>query len=172
MSVNINGTTGVSLTQDSTISQGKLAPNVAGNGPCFSASLGSALTVVSNTYTKIPLNAKSFDTTNAFDSVTNYRFQPLVSGYYQFNAYSIFVSSTNNLQLAEIAFSKNGGGALAGSSYTYIAAGGIAQITGTVAYLIYLNGSTDYVELTGRIVGAGTLTVNGATLQGFLARAA
>ena len=38
------------------------------------------------TNTKIVFNAKEFDTANAFDSTTNYRFTPQVAGYYQFNS--------------------------------------------------------------------------------------
>ncbi len=42
--------------------------------------------IPSGTWTKVNLNAESFDLGNDFDTTTNYRFNVPVSGYYQINA--------------------------------------------------------------------------------------
>lgn len=49
--------------------------------PIFSANLNQARSSTINTWTKVPFNAKEFDTSNAFDT-TNSRFQPTQAGYY------------------------------------------------------------------------------------------
>ena len=58
---------------------------VSGNMPAFSAYLGTSQTVTTDVATKLQLNTEVFDTASAFDSTTNYRFQPTVAGYYQLN---------------------------------------------------------------------------------------
>ena len=56
-------------------------------GPAFYAyQSASGQSITTSTYTKIVFDTKAFDTANAFDNTTNYRFQPTVAGYYQFNA--------------------------------------------------------------------------------------
>jgi hypothetical protein len=69
--------TGTVLTTASTVIQKAM--------PAFRAYKTSAQTISSSTFTKVSLQAESFDVTNAFDSTTNYRFQPTVAGYYQAN---------------------------------------------------------------------------------------
>ena len=68
---------------DASVTQAKLGAGVSGNGPAFSANRATSnQTVTSAALTKVQLNAETFDTDNAFDSTTNYRFQPTVAGYY------------------------------------------------------------------------------------------
>lgn len=170
MPTQIDGTTGVSKVQDGAVVQADLAANVVGNGPAFQASMSSSVALTSNVLTKLAVNSEAFDTANAFDAVTNYRFQPAVAGYYQFNGFVVGISASTTLQLGVLTLNKNGT-PLIGSSCTYIVSG-ITNQDANVSGMIYLNGTTDYVELWGRIVGSGTLTMPTATLQGFLARAA
>jgi len=56
---------------------------VSGNMPAFSAYLSTNQTISTGTDTKVQFNTKTFDTANAYDNVTNYRFTPLVAGYYE-----------------------------------------------------------------------------------------
>jgi hypothetical protein len=113
---------------------------VSGNQPAFSAYQSSAQSVANNTWTKVQLQTENFDTANAFDSTTNYRFTPLVAGYYQINGNTVLglLSGTIGTQIY-----KNGSGASLGTYGTQI--GGFGS--SAVSTLIYLNGSTDYVEL-------------------------
>ena len=119
------------------VTQSKLAAGVAGNGPAFSAIVGTAQAVTASTWTKIQFNTKEFDTNSNYDNATNYRFTPTVAGYYQVNISIGSLSSTfsgTNLT----AVYKNGTIFKANGLTTYGAS--------TVCFIIYLNGSTDYIE--------------------------
>jgi hypothetical protein len=145
---------------------------VSGNMPAFSAymgTLGTTQSVTSTTWTKVALIAKEFDTANCFDSTTNYRFTPNVAGYYQFTA--SVETSIGAATRFQCGIYKNG--ALYKKGYDQNA----TNVTNcTVAALVYLNGSTDYVELYGYIVGSSPTFYSGAGitsfLQGVLVRAA
>ena len=137
--------TGTLLTTASTavVTQAMLSTNVAGNGPAFSA-YGTALQSASNaTFTKIAYNTEEFDTASYYDSTTNYRFTPLIAGYYQFNA---TIGSSNAVTgFVGLSFYKNGSRFKDG---TFGTNGNNGPICSGSA-LIYLNGSTDYVEVFG-----------------------
>ena len=136
-------------------------------GPAFSAYQSSAQTLSSTTLTKLQFQTEEFDTANCFDNTTNYRFQPTVAGYYQLTG-SMAIASTNTTGF--VSFYKNNTEAKRGSSIA--ATSGFAQIQSTA--LVYLNGSSDYVELWGYL-GAGQALNGAATgtyFQGFLVRAA
>ena len=146
---------------------------VSGNMPAFSAYGNTNQSVTSNTWTKVQLNAKTFDTASAFDNVTNYRFQPTVAGYYLISGNSGNYSTSTALTTSQTAIYKNG-------SAVYVTAINIpATTTGQVhvSGLVYLNGSTDYIELYGYITAvAGALFASnsGTTMYmtGVLVRAA
>lgn len=94
-------------------------------------------------FTKLPFDTITFDTDSFFDNTTNYRFQPTIAGYYQIvvNAYISFSSSGSTVP--HVLIYKNG------SEHTRV--GQIhnsASIYGPINMtdLVYLNGSTDYVE--------------------------
>jgi len=129
---------------DATITQPDLATGVAGTGPAFSAYQSSAQSVTANTNTKLQFQTEEFDTANAFDSTTNYRFTPQVAGYYQVNA-ALVLTATRTYVLAKIY--KNGFSYKVGNS-----GNGTVNMGGSVSCLVYLNGSTDYIEAYG-VVG-------------------
>ena len=121
-------------------------------GPAFSAYQSSAQTISSNTSTKIQFQTKEFDTSNAFDSTTNYRFTPPVAGYYQVNG-NVTVSTTTTNMYVDIF--KNGTNFKQGTQPN--AAGGSG-----VNAVVYLNGSTDYIELYAFIVVGQALAATAA----------
>jgi hypothetical protein len=147
---------------------------VSGNMPAFSAYRGSSnQSVSSNTWTKAQLNTEDFDTANCFDSSTNYRFTPTVSGYYQING-SIAPDSTAAFGTGVYtAIYKNGSIYRAGTVNNTVAP--TASIP-NVSALIYFNGSTDYVELYAYFAGGSGMqiatTYNSSSLSGCLVRAA
>lgn len=168
--------TGTLVTTGSTaaVTQGMLASGVAGNGPAFRVRLSTNQTVSAVTTTKVALNAEIFDTANCFDSTTNYRFTPNVAGYYQFNVTLGAGSFGGSLDYNYIQIWKNG----TNDSISIAEAYDSASSYGTLSSLIFLNGSTDYVELYVQLAGSGTLQVIGSStavgtyLSGSLARAA
>lgn len=171
----IPANTGTVVTTGSTaaVTQGMLAAGVAGNGPAFRVRLSSSQTVSNVTPTKVTLNAEIFDTANCFDSTTNYRFTPNIAGYYQFNV-TLGASSSVTLDYNYIQIWKNGTNDSISIFETYDGAGSY----GSLSSLVYLNGTTDYVELYAQLAGSGTLSVIGGStavgtyMSGFLARAA
>ena len=118
-------------------------------GPAFSAYLNTSnQSITASTWTKVTLNTKEFDTASAFDSTTNYRFTPLVAGYYQIQG-SINLSGTANTQTtASCAIYKNGTIYKQGSTWSSASSVTVNMLQ-TVSAVVYLNGSTDYVELYG-----------------------
>ena len=173
IALTINGNTGQTLTSGVT----SLAPNQAvaylyrssnttwypfetqmaqGNGPAFSAYRAtSQQSFTSGVWSKVFFNAESYDTANCYDSTTNYRFTPNVAGYYSVNVsvnYSMGTASTLGLSVY-----KNG------SAFRY---GPVFQATINSSttinahYIVYLNGSTDYIEGYTYSNGTSPLIVN------------
>jgi len=104
-------------------------------GPSFSAFLGSNQAVLTG-QTKITLNTELWDTNSNYDNATNYRFTPTVAGYYQVNWYA---NTTGSVSLLQCSIYLNGSNTAAGAEPT---TGNASQ----VAALIYMDGSTDYIE--------------------------
>jgi len=134
---------------------------VSGNMPAFSAYQSASQTPVGTAFTKLTINTEEFDTANCYDSSTNYRFTPNVAGYYQ-------VSGCFNLSGASVvvaAIFKNG------SAYKWGGNSTGATLYGTsVSCLVYLNGSTDYVEFYAYTNNEASMTVtNNATNTWFQA---
>jgi hypothetical protein len=163
MSTIVDGTTGVSLVQDGVVVQADLAANVVGNGPVFRA-YANAQTTVTSAFNKINLGAESFDTNNAFDTTLS-RFTPQIAGYYAIHG--SFEANGSSYSLRSYLY-KNGVGVAAGT-FT-----GSPMICSVVSDVIYLNGTTDYVELWG--FSATSQPTNAAStgtfLTGSLVRAA
>jgi hypothetical protein len=161
MSVTINASQTSGLVMSSDLS-GQLAFQnngvslpMGGVAPAFSAYQSVSQTFTSSTFTKIQLQTKEFDTNTNFDASTNYRFTPTVAGYYQINGQFNALASVSQTRIIAFIY-KNGSTYKAGSDIT-VPTGGVATRS-TVSSILYLNGSTDYVELYGYIVGTGTIT--------------
>ena len=137
--------------------------------PAFSAYLSANQAIANETSTKIAFDVESFDTNNNFASS---RFTPTVAGYYQISgATRVSASATGEFF---IAITKNGTGVYRGMNSNFASANALVGLT--VSGLLYLNGSTDYVEMfvyqgTGsskNITGDSAIT----WMTGFLARSA
>lgn len=179
MPTTISGTDGVSAVVDGTIvaadiasgavTQAKLASNVTTTGPAFRAYANSTTSVNNGVTTKINLGFEDYDTANCFASS---RFTPNVAGYYWISA----AVRSENINAGQAIISKNGTLHSMGSQCE----AGTWQ--STVSDLVYLNGTTDYVELfyyhaagSARTVAtqSGISPIAAFTyMSGFLARAA
>ena len=147
-------TTAVTIdnTQVATFANTLKAPNL--QGPAFSAYQSSSQTLSSSTATKIQFQSVEFDTSSpvAYDT-TNFRFLPKVAGYYQFSA---ALSRTLTATEIYMSFYKNGSEFKRGSDPA-------STYSSVVSALIYCNGTTDYVEVYGYIVGGGSLQAQNFT---------
>lgn len=135
----------------------------AGNGPSFSAYNNAVQPITSGVATKVSLNTEEWDTNSAFDTV-NSRFQPTVAGYY-----NIIMKAAMNAAASQIDLRlyKNGslyksGGVRSGST----------DYANQATFLVYLNGSTDYVEFWTQLnttqdlqAGAGNTFMQGALVR-------
>jgi len=130
----------VSGTNTATLPAATGTVMVSGNMPAFSAYANGGQSISNNTATKIQFNIENFDTASAYDNSTNYRFTPLVAGYYQVTLNVALNTMTGNAQPSIIK---------SGSVYQY---GNFPNTCTANPYwasmtaLIYMNGSTDYIE--------------------------
>ena len=150
----IAGITSGGLGSNPIITQPELVSGVAGTGPAFSAYLSGNQTLTTQTYQKITCQTKEFDTASSYDNSTNYRFTPNVAGYYQVSGCVYFNGDTRGI----VTIYKNGSQFKNGNDIT------CTNLRGSnFNCLIYLNGSTDYIELYAWT--QGTTIVGGQPFQ-------
>ena len=138
------GTNGQVLTADSSTATGlKWATATASSGPAFRANRTANYAITQNTWTKVNFNEEDFDTDSCYDSTTNFRFTPNKAGYYQFN-YCGQINNANAADFFTIALYKNGANYHSPNAVD-ISSQGYGQVTGSD--LVYMNGSSDYVEV-------------------------
>lgn len=142
--------------------------NQAGTGPAFSAYDSTGTSVASAVFTKLSFATEEFDTNNNF---ANSRFTPTVAGYYQINGYYLTAAAATSMMSCQIY--KNGTVYKYGNQlYNSVNVSG-----SSVSSVVYLNGTTDYVELYAYQASGGTYVtwVNGfvsSYFNGYLVRAA
>jgi hypothetical protein len=148
-SINATTSSGIVATADNTgqlqlQSAGTTVMTITSTGvttqvgaPAFSAYANAGQVLSSGVPTKVLYGVEEFDTNNNFASS---RFTPTVAGYYQINAQS----QPNDAYTGSwIAIYKNGSLYKYGNYYL----GGATYGGAVVSSLVYLNGSTDYVEI-------------------------
>jgi hypothetical protein len=113
--------------------------------PAFDVYASASQSISSGTWTKVTLDTELYDTFNCFDS-TNNKFQPTVAGYYQLNGQIRFTNSGSLNQMV-IGFYKNGSIHKLGQNLRDIVTTSTTHIN--ISHLVYLNGTTDYIELYG-----------------------
>ena len=145
--------------------------------PAFSAYLTTSDQSISDaTNTKVTFNAEEFDTNGNFDSTTNYRFTPTVAGYYKVNSTVVYRQTT--IVDAVLLLYKNGSSFKRGAEFSIASGANVTNFGMTVDALVYMNGTTDYLEVYAYSDGSGTPTltlINGSSqtfFQAFLARSA
>jgi len=138
--VSIGNTTDPGATNLSVNGVIKIGTKQAVNGPAFSAYPSASQSIATGTLTKISFDTELFDTNSNFNT-TNYRFTPTIEGYYQVNA-SLAFNAVATGTFSTI-LQKNGsnylvyGTANFGANYPFAA----------VNCVVYMNGSTDYLEV-------------------------
>lgn len=161
MSLEITGDGVITLTTGGAISLREL--------PCFDCRLLSNQTVSPDVITLAQFQS-SVDTNNYFNN-SNYRFQPQIAGYYQINAAIWGVTTTYTTTSRIILYMyKNGNSYLTIANSPFWAdANGLASGSS----IVYLNGSTDFVDLRAGITAAGSpyFFTSGSYFSGFLIRA-
>ena len=132
------------------------------NGPAFSAT-DTATTATASVTTKVVFDTTVFNLGSAFDGT---KFQPAVAGYYQVNA-SVKAGNATNASVLAVYVYKNGASQIANQFWV---GAGWSGTTALASELIYMNGSTDYLEVYGN--NATNANLGAATFSAFLARSA
>lgn len=150
------------------VTQSKVATGVAGTGPAFMAWKSTTQGITADVYTKITFDTEDFDTNNNFASST---FTPTVAGYYQVNASVDIYPSSGSLSQASAAIYKNGTNIKYNQHYLTT-----IEFNASASSVIYMNGTTDYLEVYARATGTSPQVWGHAlrvtTFSGSLVRAA
>jgi hypothetical protein len=109
----------------------------------FSATKGGAQSISAGATTKIQYATEVFDIGSYYDNVTNYRFKPLVAGYYHICG-SVSMVATAVDKRDTLYIYKNG--SPYATQYFQNAISG-EYCSAEVSQIIHFNGTTDYVEI-------------------------
>jgi ActR/RegA family two-component response regulator len=149
----ISGVSSTGLTTAQTVTQSAIGTNVAGTGPAMYATTNYATTINNNTTTAFTTyTSVSFDTASAFNSTTG-KFTPQVAGYYQVNVTADFGNNGVGAASSITAVVYKNATVILSSGY---ASSATSYSACTASALIYLNGSTDYVQAAGFQNSGGT----------------
>ena len=144
------GTSGETLTVPTGVTVG----GGMSNTPAFEAYLSAFQGIANNTYVKVQFNTKVFDTDNAYDNSTNYRFTVPTgkAGKYVVHSQCICRSNSgNSLQNAFLAIYVNGSGVNTHhKSIEYYYTNNARRSLQTVNTILDLSAS-DYLEIYAKI---------------------
>jgi hypothetical protein len=124
------------------------------DGPAFAAYGSAFVSATNNVATKLNYDTTIFTTGSDYNAATS-RFTPTVAGYYQVNARLVTgAPAASNAAIAGGIF-KNG------SAYTNNGTISVTGIAGSalISCIVYLNGSTDYIEFYGTQNTGAALTM-------------
>jgi hypothetical protein len=129
-------------------------PAAVPEGPAFAAYLNGTQSVSNGVWAKVAAATEEFDPNLCYDTAAA-RFTPTVEGYYLVTGKLVGAASTTASSLIAGIY-KNG--SLFKSGPAYISTG-TNSMYAEVTALVYMNGSTDYIEFWGVNSGSGTNTL-------------
>ena len=146
----IDKITTASIT-DANITTAKIASGVLPtNTPAFEAELSSDQAPSNDTTTKINFNTEIYDTDNAYDNSSNYRFTPQTAGkYFVYSKVRCQADDPSQLADAGVIIKKNGSDIV--ETFSLFRNNYEQTHTVTTYSAIDMNGSSDYLEVYGKI---------------------
>jgi hypothetical protein len=145
-------TIGDSNTSTITLKSGATLTNFPDNTPAFEANLSSDQTsVADNTLTKVQFNSEVFDTDSCYDNSSNYRFTPTTAGKYFVYAYIVGGAGGGNADNKDMQVAIYKNGSLVKFLHNLTNTGYENEIDVTIHNTIDMNGSSDYLEIFGKI---------------------
>jgi len=153
----------VSGTNTATLPAATGTVMVSGNMPAFSAYKSSSQTLTHNTNTLVTFDTESYDTNNNFASN---RFTPTVAGYYQVCCVIDYQGTFNRSYFLNNLLYKNGATVKSTSASFVMGNGGEVSVINNPPP-IYMNGTTDYLELWAYsfdYTASTSTTINGTAL--------
>ena len=138
--------------------------------PSFHAYISSNQAVSNASKTKAQFDTESFDTDNAYDNSTNYRFTPQTSGKYFFYTQVRLDSGSNNnnIDYVIVDLQKNGSD-VSSAMLDFRSDRDGRKFTVNCSMILDMNGSSDYVEVSGTISASYTadLKFSGGSTQSY-----
>ena len=170
LALQTGGTTAVTIDASQNVVLAKGLTVGATAAPAFFVRKSANQTISSGVETKIVFDTETFDTASCFNNtgstvggIPSYSFLPNVAGYYQLNL-TLMPEGSTALTRYIIIIQKNG------SQIEALEDGATINKT-TGSYLVYLNGSTDYVSFacyifaTVAVVNFGNTVFSGAMVR-------
>jgi hypothetical protein len=124
--------------------------DAGGNAPAFEAYLSSAQTVSNDTLTVVSADTEVFDSDSAYNT-SNYRFTPQTAGkYFVYGIVYLQSGQANNFYYGWSYIRKNGGSNYVAQQILDTRDNGNGRAFSAVTHAIVdMNGSSDYLDLTG-----------------------
>ena len=143
----------------------------AAANPIVKTRISSAHNLSNAIFTKLQFNTIMYDNTSTFDT-TNYRWIPQIAGYYLINTNLHFQGLKAAASQVYCVISKNAANEAFGS---IIETSQDSSLSTPCTAIVYMNGTTDYVEFYMYHNAGSTISTNTASyltyFSGFLARA-
>ncbi len=127
--------------------------------PAVMVTMSANQTITPLTQTLLNLDAKTFDTNNNFDTATQ-KFTPTIPGYYQVNV-GVTCMSATNISNACVSYIFKNGSII--SSMVNRAGSTTYQWSSTNSIVVYMNGTTDYLQLKGYTEATGGVIQGGSS---------
>lgn len=127
------------------------------SAPAFHITLSANQNIGNATITKVRVNTKVLDTNNYFDNTTNYRFTPLIAGWYFVSWGGQFSDALASAQGCSAYLYKNGAAVKAARSSYWDNQNEVINAN----HIVYMNGTTDYLEFYADIFGTNANTIVG-----------
>ena len=127
------------------------------NTPAFHVYLSANQTVSNATETKVQFNTELYDTGNAYDNSSNYRYTPQTSGKYYFYTDILLdsASNNNNIDYVYTEIRKNGT-SVTNTIFDFRTDRDGRKFSVNNFTTVDMNGSSDYVEVFGTISASYT----------------
>ncbi|WP_414463365.1 C1q-like domain-containing protein [Hyphomicrobium sp. DY-1] len=130
--------------------------------PAVLVTMSANQTIAASTAAALNLDTKAFDTNNNYDTSTQ-KFTPTIPGYYQVNTAVTCASATSVLNACIGYLSKNGVTLMAPVNRAGETG---SQWTSAGSIVVYMNGSTDYLQLKGFTEATGGGILSGSNIGG------
>jgi hypothetical protein len=125
------------------------------NTPYFHVYLSSNQSVSSMATTKVNFNTEVYDTANAYDNSSNYRYTPTTAGFYKFYIGVTYYADADNLEFIFAKIKMNGSTVIATGDVDMRFARG-RRMTAVAQCIQQMNGSSDYVEVFAFVASDGS----------------
>lgn len=152
MTTKVKGTGGVEFPDASVQSSAAYTKAESNQQEAFSAASNTDQALTTGVATKLLFQTELFDANSSYDS-SNSRYTPKIAGYYQVNA-QMYLGNTA-AALTQVQIRKNG--VLEQEARGLVNAS--LAMTTSISGLVFLNGTTDYLEIYGQQNTAGNLNV-------------